>query len=109
MSQAEAYAVRNNLTSMAGGTGACSNFGRFALFIFCSMVRGTVRGPECGCPFTDLPPITRPAVFSPGAKGLLIWKGERSPLTERTLQITGQQLKGSYINNTYWMLAKPLK
>lgn len=48
-----------------------------------------------------------PAVFNPGAKGLLIWKGEKSPLTEVTLQIGVQQLRGSFISNTYWMLAKP--
>lgn len=51
--------------------------------------------------------LPHPAVFTPGAKALLIWKGEKSPLTEVTLQIGGQQLRGSFINNTYWMLAKP--
>ena len=48
-----------------------------------------------------------PAVFNPGAKGPLTWKGEKSSLTEMTLQIGGRQLRASFINNTYWMLAKP--
>lgn len=46
------------------------------------------------------PPHTPPAVFNPGAKGLLAWKGEKFPLTEMTLQIGEQQLRGSFINNT---------
>jgi len=69
---------------MADGTGACSSFGRFALFLFCSVVCGAVHGPESGGPFTDYH-LPYPADLNPGAKGLFIWKGEKSPLTEVTL------------------------
>lgn len=91
----------NNLASMEGRTGACSSFGRFVLFVFCSTKCETAWTWIWGSVQIHL---SYPVLFNHGAKG--ICKGEKSPLTETALQ-AGKKKLSPFINNTYWMFAKP--
>lgn len=64
----QAKSVKNNLTSMEGRTGARSSFGRFVLFVFCSMMCETAWTWIWGSVQIHL---SYPVVFNHGAKGLL--------------------------------------